>query len=321
MLPRRSRLLIGLSLLATAPACRCSRLTAQVDNLEFTRCAQASAPGERELRGEQLVLTIRERVASVDAQPGLRIAAFTGPVGQSFTQADISLLAGVRAGLLLFLGGLGDDAAAASANLLALSSLHVPTLFVAGGADRLPVVEEAFAALSEEAGKLLVQASALRELRIGRDRFAIIAGSPLGRYAIDAQACGFSADDLDDMRDALSGDSVRGARRWLLSWAAPSGWGVSNAAGVDVGSPELFALAQALGARGGVFAYPETQAGLVLQDERRGGLAATVPRLGRSGSTRGDGGRVPSSVALFSIGEQGLREQGADVRGAAREQE
>jgi hypothetical protein len=219
----------------------------------------------------------------------------------------MAALAAARAGLVLLLGGLGDDLAAASANLSALATLRVPVLFLAGGADRLPVIEEAFAALPEPSRDLLVHASGLRELRIGQDRFALVAGAPLGRYAIDAQACGFSLDDLDDVRAAFAG-GAKGARSWLLSWGAPSGWGISSAAGSDVGSPELFALSQALGVRGGVFAYPETQAGLTLRDEKQGRLAAVVPRLGRTGSTRADGGRVPSSLLVLTWTEQGLVE-------------
>jgi hypothetical protein len=296
---------LALSLLAGLAGCRCSRLAGEVEGVEFTRCAQAEPPSERALRTEQLELAIRERVLSIKAASGLRIAAFAGPVAGSFAQRDFAALAAARPGLVLVMGGLGDDLAAASANLSALATLRVPALFVAGGADRLPLIEEAFAAQPAQARELLIHASGLRELRIGQDRFAVVSGAPFGRYALDAQACGFTLDDLDDVRAAFSG-GPKGARNWLLSWGAPSGWGVSSAAGSDVGSPELFALSQALGVRGGVFAYPETQAGLALRDDREGRLAVVVPRLGRTGATRADGGRVPSSLLLLTWTQQGL---------------
>jgi hypothetical protein len=306
MQSRRLRTRAVLSLLATLCGCRCSRLAGEVEDIDFTRCAQVDAPHERKLRTAQLELSIRDRVLSITTRPGLRIAAFSGPVGGSFAQADYGLLAAARAGLVFFLGGLGDDAALAAANLTALATLHVPVLFVAGGADRLPVIEEAFGSVGAEARELLIHASGLREVRIGQDRFAVVAGSPLGRYAVDAQACGFALADLDDIRAAFGDNSGKGQRSWLLSWGAPSGWGVSSAGAHDVGSPELFALAQALQARGGVFAYPETQAGLAMRDDKGERFAAVVPRLGRTGATRAEGGRVASSVMLLTWNAQGL---------------
>jgi hypothetical protein len=277
-----------------------------VDDLKFVRCAQAAAPSARRVTSSELELELSERVLSVRAREGLRVAAFTGPVGGTLSRADLALLANAKPGLVLFLGGLGDDLEAASANLSGLSALHVPTLFIAGGADRLETVDAAFAQLAPEAGQLLVQGSGLRELRLGSERFAIVPGSPLGRYAIDDKACGFTLEDLNDVREALASNAGKAKRTWLLSWGAPSGWGVSNAVGHDVGSPELFALARALHAEAGLFAYPETQAGLRVDDKKRKGPALVVPRLGRAGVTRADGGRVPSSVLLLVLTPEGL---------------
>jgi hypothetical protein len=295
-----------LLLVSQLAACRCARTTGEVDDLKFVRCAQAAAPSERRVASGELELELSERVMSVRARAGLRVVAFTGPVGGTLSRADLALLSNAKPGFVLFLGGLGDDVDAASANLAGLSALHVPTLFIAGGADRLETVEAAFAQLSAEAGQWLVQGSGLRELRLGSERFAIVPGSPLGRYAIDDKACGFTGDDLSDVREALSRNASKAKRTWLLSWGAPSGWGVSNAVGHDVGSPELFALAQALHAEAGLFAYPETQAGLRVDDKKRKGPALVVPRLGRAGVTRADGGRVPSSVLLLVLTPEGL---------------
>jgi hypothetical protein len=295
-----------LCLVSQLAGCRCSRTSGEVDDLKFVRCAQASAPSERRVSNGELELELHERVLSLHAREGLRVAAFTGPVGGTLSRADLALLAGAKPGLVLYLGGLGDDVDAAFANLSGLSALHVPMLFVAGGSDRLETVEAAFARLSSEAGQWLVQGSGLRELRLAGERFAIVPGSPLGRYAIDDNACGFTVDDLNELREALADNPTKAKRTWLLSWGAPSGWGVSNALGHDVGSPELFALAQALRVDAGLFAYPETQAGLRVDDKKRKGPALVVPRLGRAGVTRADGGRVPSSVLLLLLTPEGL---------------
>jgi hypothetical protein len=303
---RITRACFVLSLVSQLAACRCSRTSGEVGDVKFVRCAQSAAPSERRVASAEVELELHERVLSVRARAGLRVAAFTGPVGGTLSRADLALLANVKPGLVLYLGGLGDDVEAASANLSALAALHVPILFIAGGQDRLETVDAAFAALSSEAGQLLVQGSALRELRLGSERFAIVPGSPLGRYAVDEQACGFTVDDLNDVRDALADNTSRAKRTWLLAWGAPSGWGVSNALGHDVGSPELFALAQALHADAGLFAYPETQAGQRVDDKKRKGPALVVPRLGRAGATRADGGRVPSSVLLLVLTAEGL---------------
>jgi hypothetical protein len=298
--------LVWLALLIPAAGCRCSRSSGEVDDLTFARCSQAAPPKERRLRTAQLELEVQERVLSVRAAPGLRVAAFTGPVGGSLSRSDLAQLAQAKPGFVLYLGGLGDDVAAASANLVGLSALRIPTLFVAGGGDRLGVIEEAFAGLPDDAAELLLQGSGLRELRLGSTHFAVVSGSPLGRYAIDDGACGFTLEDLSEVREALEQARAKRQPVWLLSWGAPSGWGVSHASGVDVGSPELFGLGQALSAQGGVFAYPEVRAGEVVRDGARKGVAAVVPRLGRLGSTRAEGGRLPSSLMLLVLTAEGL---------------
>lgn len=258
------------------------------------------------MRSGPLELEVQERVLHVRSAAGLRVAAFTGPVGGTLSRGDLALLADAKPGLVLFLGGLGDDVASASANLAGLAALRVPTLFVAGGSDRLPVIEEAFSNLPDDAAELMLQGSGLREVRFDNQRFAVIAGSPLGRYALDDSACGFTVDDLSEVREAFEDAKAKRQRISLLSWGAPSGWGLSHAAGVDVGSPELFALGQTLSAQGGVFAYPEVRAGEAVRSPARKGVSAVVPRLGRVGSTRGDGGRLPSSLMLLVLTAEGL---------------
>lgn len=296
-----------LALLAVG-GCRCSKLTGSGDSGDFKRCAQVDAPEGRTWRAGELELAIEDRVlrakGKVDA---LRLVTFTGPVGAALTRHELAQISQAEPQLVLMLGGLGDDVQMAKATLAGLAALRVPSVFIAGGADRLPVVEEAFEELDEAGRDLVTHGSGLRELAIGKDRFAIVPGAPEGRYAIDDTACGFESDDLDDVREHLEANEQKGSRVWLLSWAAPSGFGVTRAlGGHDVGSEALAKLAEDIAAEGGLFAFPESAVAQPVRDAQRKGLSLVVPRLGRTGATRVDGGRVVSGVARLSVGSLGL---------------
>jgi len=291
-------------LLVLLAGCRACSLEDDVDGQAFTRCGAVDAPEARVERAGRLALRIEGRTLEVlEPPPTLRIAAFTGPVGSRFGKGELALLARAKADLALYLGGLGDDEGTATDNLRALARVGVPTLFVPGGADRLPLIEAAFAALTPPERALMIDASGLHALRIGSDRFALVAGAALGRYAVAADACGFAARDVEAIRAAL-GEGAPGERTWLVSWHAPAGFGVGDGPeGSELGSPDLKGLAFALGARGGLFAYPEVQA----VRPGRGPLALVVPRLGRAGVVRADGSRVAASVALVARSAEGLR--------------
>ncbi len=290
---------MGASLL---PGCSCSRLRDEVDSFEFTRCAERSPPKARRVKLSDLELEVAERVVSVRTQGDLRIAAFTGPVGSVLTRSDLATLSATKARLLLFLGGLGDSAEMAAQNLASVAALRIPTLFVPGGADRLEVVDEAFSQLDEAHAEWMVHASGIRELKLKKDSFFVLPGAAFGRYALDEKSCGFNQADLDALADAADG---AGKGRFLLAWNAPAGWGVTAAAAHDVGSEELAKMAKAIGARGGLFAYPEAQA-FELGQGPEGGLSLVVPRLGRTGSQRANGGRVPGTVATLMLTSEGL---------------
>jgi len=288
--------------LVTLAGCRCTRLGDEIEGQPFTRCSAIDAPSERTWQAGALSLSVSERVLSLRAPSTLRIAAFTGPVGTALEPDDLARLTQAQPGLVLYLGGLGDDEATATANLRALARLRVPTLFVAGGADRKSVFDAAFGALGDEERDYVLQASGLRELRIGSDRFVLVAGAVGARYAIDAQGCGLSPRDLEAIEEAAR-ESPASAHTWLVSWQAPAGWGVARGAGdVELGSPALQAVATAVGAEGGLFAYPEVQV------DRSGSSPVTrvVPRLGRVGSRRADGSLLPAGIATFVWTAQGL---------------
>jgi hypothetical protein len=293
-----------LSLFA-GPSCSCERRSAEVDDLSFKRCAQADAPKERTLNTAVLTLEVKDRHVEVKPKGDLRIAAFTGPVGAALSRTDMAVLTQAAPALVLWLGGLGDTPAIATANLASMATLHTPVLFVAGGADRLPVVEDAFDDLEGDAAEQLIHASGLRELRVGKDRFALVPGAPDGRYAIDEDACGFVEADLDEVREALAG-SFSG-RTWLLAWAAPEGLGLTKGyAGTDVGSPALGELARALGVHGGLFAYPEVRTNVPGKGTKGQGFSLVVPRLGRTGALHADGARVPRGVSVLVLDASGL---------------
>jgi hypothetical protein len=288
-----------------AGGCNCSRLSGEVDSFVFTRCAQAEPPEERAGKIGALEFSLRERVLSLRGPTPLRIAAFSGPVGGAFRKEELAELAGAQAHLILMLGGLGDTSELAGANLKALAGLRVPVVFVPGGADRLPVIEAAFDALGKDAGAHVFHASGIRELRVGNDRLALLPGAALGRYALDESACGFTADDLSALRQAL--EEGEAGRKWLVAWNAPAGWGLSTGYGnTEVGSSDLARLAKDLGVRGGIFAYPESQAGEASKGPVEQGFALVVPRLGRSGAQRASGGRVPPSLARLILDGEGL---------------
>lgn len=250
-------------------------------------------------------MQIEERVLSVTSkQSTLKIAAFSGPVGGPLTRAELAKISESEPDLVIMFGGLGDTESAASASLAGLAALALPVLFIAGGADHLEVVEDAFDALDDKAGELVVHASGLRELRIGRDSFAILPGAALGRYARDNESCGFDSSDLEALSDALASQDKQ--RVWLLSWEAPAGWGLSQGlSGTETASAALRKAADDLKVKGGLFSFPESSVHVPVTAPG-GGLALVVPRLGRTGATRTSGGRVASNLASLSLGPAGL---------------
>jgi hypothetical protein len=300
---RRAAWVLSMGLLGCrGVGCLGADLQAEVEGLRFVRCAQVDAPSARSVRVGSLQLTVDQRALSIEGARELRIAAFTGPVGAALDAHDLEQLRGARPGLIFYLGGLGDSEQTARQNLASLAALHVPTLFIAGGADRLPVVEAAFAALGEGERDYLLHASGLREVQIGLDRFVIVAGAALGRYALDEQSCGADGADFEQIKSAASRRATAG-RTWFLSWQAPAGYGVSEGfGGSELGSPRVQALGRALGVVGGLFAYPEGQAG----KPRLPSLALVVPRLARVGSQRADGSRLHGQVASLVLTGEGL---------------
>lgn len=261
----------------------------------FVRCAQVDPPAPRSVQVGALHVHIEGRELTVTAPSAMRIAAFTGPVGGALADEDLAHLRGSGAQLALYLGGLGDTEETARKNVARLAALRLPTLFIAGGDDRLPVLTAAFDGLDEATRDYVLHVSGIRTMRIDGLRLAVVAGAALGRYARDATACGFLEEDLTSVRDALGGDDA-----WLLSWHAPAGRGATTGFGLpEVGSPEL---AAAFRIRGAVSAFPEVSAGRPMSAAH----ALVVPRLARTGTIRGDGSRLGAGLSLLAVTPDGL---------------
>ena len=268
------------------------------------RCAQLDPPRSGSFRTDDLELEVAGRTLTIAAPDELRIAAFTGPVAGALRAELVASLRDAQPRLLLYLGGLGDTLDSARQSLARLVALGVPTLFIAGGDDRADVVQDAFASLDDAARSLVVHASGLHGARIGAHYFAIVPGAPLGRFALDDQACGFVDEDLTEVQAAAAPHRAAQSQ-WLLSWYAPTGLGATMADGTDLGSPELGRLAHVLGSAGGIFAQPAGG------PRPAPGLpnAHFVRRLGVTGSLHVDGRLLVPGYTLLTLSPTGLRHQ------------
>jgi hypothetical protein len=298
-----SALLRALSLVALSQGCRCSSAITEVDHQAFVRCAVLDPPAARTVRIGAQTLNVKGRSAEVSGPLPARVAVFTGPVGASLSRPDVAEIAAQQPSQVWMLGGIGDDIDAASSTLAALAELGVPVILIPGGGDRPALVEAALAGLPPTAAQRIVHGAGLQELQVGGQRFLFVPGAPDGRYAVDTDACGFVAEDIDALTTLAEGGS---ARPWVVAWGAPAGHGIAEVRGVgDLGSPEIARLMRSIRARGGLFAWPE----LARPSPPGSGnheLIALVPRLGRSGTLTADGGRLGRGLLLLRVAEAGL---------------
>ena len=222
--------------------------------------------------------------------------------------AALAAVVADKPSLLFVLGDLGESEALARATTKALAATGIPTLVVAGARD----APSRLSAARDESGRVL-DVTALDAVRIDGDTFVPLAGTQLGRYAEAADDCGFGMEDLEALTKALG--PPKGGRRWLLSWQAPAG-GVAGAA-LDAGSPELERFARAIGAAGGLFAWPTVEAGRAFAGERRVPIAQgaasardlqlIVPRLTAPALERADGSRLMPGYALLRLDDAGMQ--------------
>lgn len=247
-----------------------------------------------------LILT----AAHGEAEP-LRFAAFAGPA--PFTVDLAPALAAIAEGgahFVVVLGGFGDDAGAVEVALAALTALEMPVLLVPGGRDDAVVLEDALAELSDEAAARIVDLSPYDRVAVGAGALELlpVAGAPGGRYGRTGSACGFGPEDLDDRAGRLG--EAEGHPRYLLSWASPAGGVAADLLGADGGDPDLAEFGEAVGTRGGVFAWPAEAAGRVREADGR--RSEVVRRLAGAPSLRPDGTRAPTGASFFTAGADGI---------------
>ena len=199
------------------------------------------------------------------------------------------------------LGGLGETSEDASASARALAGLGRLVMIVLGGRDAYRGSRAALEALGDESSVLNV--SALRSIKIGKDVLIPWAGAEQGRYALDETRCGFSARDVDEAAQQL-GPASADERRWLASWQAPleaSAGQPTHAIGEL--SADLVRLAERLGVRGTLAAWPTQDA-----PTAPGPLAdARAPRAWGPMAERPDGTLAPHAVMIVAFEASGAR--------------
>jgi hypothetical protein len=284
----------------------------------YVRCLADEPPadGVRRIAGSVRVRTTEGEITVEGLHAPVMLAAFSGAgfVGPPGKPA-LDALAAARPQLLLMLGGVGDTDAIATATLAALADLRLPTLILAGGRDSQKRIERARQGLPSDAAERITDVTSASSVRIGNDTFVPVGGALDGRYALRADSCGYGEADLGAR---LAVAPSRDGRRWLLAWQAPTGdaeFAVTNSDGLDLGSAPLAELARKLGARGGLFAWPEVQ---VLRPSAAGGqlraalgvsypdLQLVVPRLAGPVMERSDGSRTGPGFALLRLEAKGL---------------
>jgi hypothetical protein len=285
----------------------------------YVRCLAAEAPEARQWRvgGAQFALSDRELALS-GLPDSVRIAVFAGPAFASASpQSALHKVVAARPRVAIVVGSIGDQRQQAINTLRYLAETEIITLVLAGGRDRWDDYRAAFVALDEKQSDRVIDISTLHSVRIGSESFVVVAGAAQGRYARDASACGFGDQDLDQIASQIG--SKDDTRRWLLSWQAPAGGGAlsvgKTSRGLQTGDSLLARFAQRVGARGGLFAWPDGQVmrprahreslplppGVIADD-----LRMVVPRLIGPFIERDDGTRVPPGFALVILTKAGM---------------
>jgi hypothetical protein len=284
----------------------------------YVRCLAASAPRSTTGRVGRVSWRIQGRALEVGGLPTpTRIAAFSGPgPGEPPDSKTWGALRAAKPDLILLLGDIGDTGQRAGTTLKGLAALAAPTLLLAGARDTRARIAEALAAVST-ARERIIDVTQLREVRLSSDTFIPISGAASGSYARDSASCGYSLSDLKQVASDL--DEHRAGRRWLLASQAPRASGNEGVArtstGLDLGSPILGELAKRIGAPGGIFAWPHSQALRprsaahhgIGANEPAADLQLVVPRISGASLERDDGSRVEPGFALLRLGPEGLQ--------------
>jgi hypothetical protein len=195
---RSVRAWVTLAVLLLGGCSSCGAPQLLVDGeLPYARCAARPAPPMRTPEGEELAA--EGRTLRLPLRLPLDVEVARSAVGRP-PQGDPD------AGVVLWLGGLGDDVEAARAGLAELADGGRWVLFLAGGEDRLPTLEATFA----EPQDGVIDLTPFAALAIGDAEVAVLGGAP-PRYARGADGCGVSPEDR----------TARATNGPWLSWARP----------------------------------------------------------------------------------------------------
>lgn len=264
--------------------------------LGYVRCLASSVSSRSWTVGALQLRIDQDRRMRIEGAPvPARLAAFTGPVDR----AGLDALRAEAPHVAILLGDLGTSRGDVDRTLTAVAGLGVPVFVIAGGTDRLEVLEPAFDALEGSARDRLVHASPLRSIRLGSVELVPLAGAPLGRYAETSRSCGFGEGDVERLADTL-GTPPEGAGRVVVSWAGPEG--SAGLGGLEAGSALVSRLEERVRAQGVIFAWPVEGAGSV----RSSPLRIGVRPLGGSSLLVGHGARVSPGATLLTVGPEGL---------------
>jgi hypothetical protein len=286
----------------------------------YVRCLAGDPPEARKWRVGYRSFAVEGRTLTVGGlPPSTRIAAYSGPgFASDSPESAFKRMAAARPHLGLMVGGVGDRPDTASRTLALAAKLDFPTLVLAGGRDSWKHLRAAFADLDAGGRDRVIDITAFREVRLGREVLVPVAGAPAGRYSLHDDACGFDAEDLKGMKGV--GEPGKGERRWLVSWAAPAESGETpgvarTGQGIDLGDADLASLAESVGAPGGIFAWPRVQVmrprasvaeGAVAVGPAYPDLRIVVPRIAGPPAERDDETRMATGFALLRFSKEGL---------------
>ncbi len=294
--PRSFWLLLGL----WVAACDCGPAPRVGGPQPYVRCALADVPASDPLTRGAVSLTREDRSLRLEgASPFLAYG-----VGPGATRA-LKQLPERRVHLVL--GGFARTPEEAEGFLRVLGEHAALALLLPGGEDDAAIWANAL----DDAPAHLVDLAPYRELALPGGRFSVVPGAP-SAYARGDGSCGFGLADLA----LLDADEAEG-HRWLLAWTAPrrSGPGAVDLGygAVHAGDARVAALFARLGAVGGVYGWPRTQAGrgasprgeVRVPSSPAPDLEVVVPLLGTA-VERFDGSLLPSGALELAAGPSGL---------------
>lgn len=261
----------------------------------FVRCLAFDPPDARSIRAGSHAFEIDDRVIRAEGfGQAIDVAIFAGP---GAGELDGALFEHLSEDVVIVLGGFGRTRERAKAFFDALAARDALVLLVAGGDDDADVYRSALDELDDGP---IVDATALDRIDFGFASIAFVAGAPQGRYARTPSSCGFTEADLDALAGRLE---ALDAPLWIAAWAAPVG-AAGSIEGAEAGDPMIRAFMTRAGARGGLFAWPELDAGRIHGAPDR--VEMVVPSVSNLALERADGTRASAAITRVTVSARGL---------------